>query len=124
MSENNKIPAVLGIGNALVDIMTVIEEETVLKEFGLPRGSMTLVDAELSKKIYNATINYKREKTTGGSVANSIHAIACLGGNAGYLGKIGDDELGVVFKEEFEKNSIKNAFLFKRKRNRPCNGYG
>lgn len=112
MDRNIKIPAVLGVGNALVDVITVLEDDSVLERFGLPRGSMTLVDSELSKHIYNAVFSEKSELSTGGSVANTMRSFASIGGNGGYLGKIGNDELGVVFKEAFEKRGIKTHLYF------------
>lgn len=115
MDNNIKIPAVLGVGNALVDIITVLSNDSVLEKFGLPRGSMTLVDTELSKKIYGDVYCEKSEMSTGGSVANTIRSLANLGGRGGYLGKIGNDELGHVFKEAFEKRGIKTHLHFSEK---------
>jgi len=115
MDNSIKIPAVLGVGNALVDIITVLSNDSVLEKFGLPRGSMTLVDAELSKKIYNDVYSEKSEMSTGGSVANTMRSLANLGGRGGYLGKIGNDELGHVFKEAFEKRGIKTHLHFSEK---------
>lgn len=115
MGNNIKIPAVIGVGNALVDIISVLENDTILDKFGLPRGSMTLVDAELSKKIHDSVFSEKSEMSTGGSVANTMRTLASLGGNSGYLGKIGNDELGVVFKEAFEKRGIKTHLFFSEK---------
>jgi len=115
MNNNVKIPAVLGVGNALVDIISVLENDLVLAEFGLPRGSMTLVDAGLSKKIYDSVFSEKSEMSTGGSVANTMRSLASLGGNGGYLGKIGNDNLGIVFKDAFEKRGIKTHLYFSEK---------
>ncbi|TNF40325.1 MAG: adenosine kinase, partial [Bacteroidetes bacterium] len=112
MKHNSNLPSVLGVGNALVDIITVIENDVILEKFGLPRGSMTLVDAELSKKIYDKVFSDKSEMSTGGSVANTMRTLANLGGNGGYLGKIGDDKLGHIFKEAFEKIGIKTHLSF------------
>lgn len=107
MSKNSKIPAVLGVGNALVDIISVLQDDSILHKFGLPRGSMTLVDTELSKKIYDATFSKNSEMSTGGSVANTMRSLASLGGNGGYLGKIGKDELGKLFQQDFERKGIR-----------------
>ncbi len=115
MNNFKNVPAVLGIGNALVDVINVLENDAVLAEFGLPRGSMTLVDDNLSKIIYEATILNKREVTTGGSAANTMHALANLGAKCGYLGKIGNDELGHVFKKEFEGKKIGTHLFFSEK---------
>ena len=106
MKYFEKIPSVLGVGNALIDIIIQLEDDTVLKEFGLPRGSMTIVDEDLSQKIYKATAGNEMQITTGGSAANTIRSLASLGGNCGYLGKTGNDELGNVFKSELEKKEI------------------
>lgn len=101
-----KKPAVMGMGNALVDVINILENDTTLAKFGLPRGSMTLVDAELSQKIYDATRLNQRQLTTGGSAANAIHSLATLGVKTGYIGKIGRDELGETFRDEFERKQI------------------
>ena len=106
MKYSKEIPSVLGIGNALIDMITQLDDDSALNDFGLSRGSMTLVDAALSQKIYNVTAGNKRQITTGGSAANTIRSLASLGGNCGYIGKIGNDELGRVFKSEFEKKGI------------------
>ena len=109
---NKYLPAVLGVGNALVDVISILNNDSILEKYGLPRGSMTLVDARLSKKIYDEVFSAKSELTTGGSVANTMRTLASLGGNGGYLGKIGRDELGNVFKEAFEQRGIKTHLLY------------
>jgi sugar/nucleoside kinase (ribokinase family) len=114
MINKEKLPSVLGVGNALTDILFRLEEDTLLKTFGLPRGSMTLVDASLSKKIFD-TVDGKYEISTGGSAANTIRSLAGLGGNCGYLGKVGDDQLGRIFKQEFEKQGIKTHLALSEK---------
>ena len=115
MENTKKLPAVLGIGNALVDVINSLENDAALEKFGLPRGSMTLVDDQLSKTIYESTKFDKREITTGGSAANTIHALANLGGNCGYLGKIGKDKLGDIFEKEFQRKSIKAHLFYSEK---------
>lgn len=115
MKRNINLPSVLGVGNALVDIISVIENDVILEKFGLPRGSMTLVDAELSKIIYDTVFSDRSEMSTGGSVANTMRTLASLGGRGGYLGKIGNDKLGHIFKEAFEKIGIKTHLSFSAK---------
>lgn len=106
------IPTVLGVGNALVDVISVLESDALLETFGLPRGSMTLVDAERSKQIYEATYSEKSELTTGGSVANTMRGMANLGSAGGYMGKVGKDELGELFKNDFEKRGLTTHLVF------------
>lgn len=112
MTKKNNNPAVLGVGNALVDVISVLKDDSVLEQFGLPRGSMTLVDAAQSKVIYDATYSEASELATGGSVANTMRSMANLGGNAGYMGKIGNDELGELFKSDFEKAGVKTHLFY------------
>ena len=100
------IPSVLGVGNALIDILTVIKDDSLLKSFGLPRGSMTLVDTDRSRQIYETVVTGLSEITTGGSVANTMRAMANLGCRGGYMGRIGRDELGELFKNDFEKRGL------------------
>ena len=115
MQNFKKLPAVLGIGNALVDVINSLENDSVLEMFGLPRGSMILVDAELSETIYDKTKFDKREITTGGSAANTIYSLASLGGSCGYLGKIGSDKLGEVFRAELERKNIDTHLFYSEK---------
>jgi len=104
--------SVLGIGNALIDVLISITDDSVLEKFGLPKGSMTLVDAILSSEIKKETKNSTRSIQTGGSAANTIHGIAKLGGRCGYIGKISDDEFGNFYLEDFKKNQINTHFYF------------
>lgn len=110
MKQN--IPAVLGVGNALVDVISVLKDDSVLDNFGLPRGSMTLVDAAQSKVIYDATYSDESELATGGSVANTMRSLANLGGNGGYMGKIGRDNLGELFQNDFEKRGVTTHLFY------------
>jgi sugar/nucleoside kinase (ribokinase family) len=110
VSNNHK--SILGIGNALIDVLININDDTVLQKFGLPKGSMTLVDASLSSEIKKETKNNHRTIQTGGSAANTIHGIAKLGGKCGYIGKIADDEYGNFYIDDFRKNDINTHFFF------------
>ena len=88
---------ILGMGNALVDIMIPVESDTILEMLALPKGSMQLVDRERSNSILNALKGYKKSQSAGGSAANTIHGLAKLGASTGYIGVIGEDELGGFF---------------------------
>ena len=80
---------VLGMGNALVDIMTRLESEELLQIFSLPKGSMQLVDKDFANKVNEGTKHLEKKQTSGGSAANTIHGLACLGVETGFIGKIG-----------------------------------
>ena len=88
---------VLGIGNAVVDVLAKVGEG-FLSERGLPKGSMQLVDAVKAGKIY-ADIIPERE-VPGGSAANTVAGLASLGGAPAFIGKIHDDELGQIFTRD------------------------
>lgn len=108
----NKQKSILGIGNALIDVLIHIQDDSVLQKFGLPKGSMTLVDTRLSEEIKKETKNNQRTIQTGGSAANTVHGIAKLGGQCGYIGKISDDEFGNFYIEDFRKNNINTHFFY------------
>ena len=84
---------ILGMGNALVDIMTTLPDDGVLAEFNLPKGSMQLVDSELCDRIYKRIEQYNPKISAGGSAANTIHGLAHLGAKCGFIGKTSRDKL-------------------------------
>jgi sugar/nucleoside kinase (ribokinase family) len=108
-----KMKQILGIGNALVDVMTIIPDDSVLKKFELPRGSMQLVDATKSQLIKEGTSGYKRSLASGGSAANTIHGLAMLKATAGFIGSVGNDETGDFFEKDM-KNAGAETILFRR----------
>jgi len=97
---------VLGMGNALVDIITRIDNDEILKGFGLPKGSMTLVDLDTSNYIHAETAGMPKSKASGGSAANTIHGLAHLGVETGFVGTVGDDDMGKFFKKDMQVNNI------------------
>ncbi|PLW92703.1 MAG: adenosine kinase [Marinilabiliales bacterium] len=102
---------IIGIGNALVDLMTQIDNDATLENLNLPKGSMQLVDGENSKKAIGATATFKRTIASGGSAANTIHGLARLDSPVGFIGKIGRDEMGTFFKEDMQKSNIDTYLL-------------
>jgi len=104
---------ILGIGNALVDVMTLIDNDNILEKFSLPKGSMQLVDGEISALIKSGTINFKRNLVSGGSAANTIHGLAMLGVNTGFIGSVGKDDTGDFFESDMKKADVK-TFLSRR----------
>src|SRR5687768_2520543 len=88
---------VVGIGNALVDVLSHESDEFVARH-GLARGAMTLVDAARSDEIYAAM--GPAIEASGGSVANTVAGVASLGGRAGFVGRCADDQLGKVFAHD------------------------
>jgi sugar/nucleoside kinase (ribokinase family) len=102
---------ILGIGNALVDVMTLIDNESVLEKFSLPRGSMQLVDGEKSATIKDGTKSFPRTMASGGSAANTIHGLAMVGVTTGFIGSIGKDETGDFFENDLKKAGVSTNLL-------------
>ena len=108
--------SVLGLGNALVDILAKIESDTLLDELNLPKGSMQLIDEEGVKLINSKAGHMITEKAAGGSAANTIHGLATLGIQSGFIGTIGKDEMGEFFKKDMEKSNIKTFLNYGKAR--------
>lgn len=104
---------ILGIGNALVDVITLIDNDKILDIFSLPKGSMQLVDKEKSILVRSGTTNFSKTMASGGSAANTIHGLALLGVKTGFIGSIGKDEHGEFFEKDMKTAGV-NTFLTKR----------
>lgn len=85
---------VVGMGNALTDIVINVASDEVLERFGLARGGMTLVDEASQKKISEALHELPAVRSLGGSAGNTIRALAKLGTQTGFIGKVGHDATG------------------------------
>jgi len=88
---------VVGIGNAIVDVL-VQADERFLGDHGLTKGTMALVDEQQAERLY-ASVGPGLE-TSGGSAANTLAGIAQLGGRAGFIGRVRDDQLGAIFAHD------------------------
>lgn len=97
---------VLGLGNALVDIVTKMHNDSTLDQLSLPKGSMQLVDEIFMQKAVEHTKHLHQTLAAGGSAANTIHGLANLGVETAFIGKIGCDAFGDVFESDMVKNSI------------------
>ncbi|MBE9485229.1 MAG: adenosine kinase [Bacteroidetes bacterium] len=102
---------IIGLGNALVDIIVFIDEDELLEKLDLPKGSMQLVDIEKSSMIRKACEHLPSSFASGGSAANTIYGLAKLGVETSFIGKIGKDDYGRIFKEDLERSNIKPVLL-------------
>ncbi len=98
---------IIGIGNAVVDILARVDNDALIKQFNLSKGSMTLVNQELSNQIMKEISGFPKTISTGGSAANTIHGLANLGLKTTFIGKTGKDEYGKFFNEDLITNNIK-----------------
>ena len=92
---------VLGIGNAVVDVISQ-SSDMFLEKMDIKKGIMQLVDRDRGELLYNSMDN--RKQAPGGSVANTIAGIGALGLKTGFIGKVGTDELGVFYRDTMEEN--------------------
>ncbi len=97
---------VLGIGNALVDILVRIPNDGLLNQFNLPRGGMKLIDTERFAEVYGAIKNFEPTIVSGGSVSNTVSALANLGIQSTMVGKVGRNELGRFFRTDLERAGV------------------
>ena len=102
---------VLGIGNAIVDVICKVDE-SFLSENNLTKSTMKLVNEDEFKKLLS---NLKIEETlAGGSVANSIVGLAQLGNTVSFIGKINDDELGNKYEKSLTNEKVKYYYQKKK----------
>ena len=96
----------IGLGNALVDVLSVLKSDDTLEKLSLPKGSMQLIDKDLSAKIQDEIKDGDRHFVTGGSASNTISGLAALGAPCHFIGKTGEDEAGEFFKSDMEKHGV------------------
>jgi len=104
---NNKCD-VLGIGSALLDIVVNVDDD-FLKNLGLTKGGMSLVDEDQYKKIIDKISKIKSLKTrkfSGGSAANTTIGVSNLGGKSMFVGKVGKDANGKDYKRLLSKKGV------------------
>jgi sugar/nucleoside kinase (ribokinase family) len=94
---------VVGIGNAIVDVLTHAEDR-FLDEHGLAKGTMTLIDAIRAEVLYESM--GPAVEVSGGSAANTLAALASLGGNGAFIGKVRNDQLGGIFRHDIQAAGV------------------
>lgn len=102
---------ILGIGNALVDVLTKVDNEQILSELHLPKGSMQLLSTEAYAEVTRRMLALPTKLTTGGSACNTLLALSHLDAPTGMIGKIGDDENGRFFASYFAQRGISTRLL-------------
>ncbi len=103
MTANPARYDVVGIGNALVDVIAHADDSFIERE-SLVKGSMTLVETERAVSLYKALGS--AVEMSGGSAANTMCGVASFGGRAAYIGKVCDDDLGQVFGHDLRAVGI------------------
>ena len=103
---------ILGIGNAIVDVICKVDDEFIKKN-NLTKSTMKLIFDE--KEFKQLLSNLKIEKTvSGGSVANSIVGLSQLGNDVGFIGKVNDDDLGGKYEDGLKTENVKYFYSKKK----------
>ena len=99
IGKNRQMKKIIGIGNALVDALAVLKDDELLSVFGLPKGSMTLIGDDEQLRIQECFAALDVQQATGGSAGNTMLALANLSAQPGFIGTIGDDNIGNFFAD-------------------------
>ncbi|MBR1595353.1 MAG: adenosine kinase [Phocaeicola sp.] len=102
---------IIGMGNALVDVLVSLTDDKMLEELRLPKGSMQLINEDRYLYIKSVFDQLETKRSTGGSSGNMVKALAMLGEKPGFIGKIGPDEMGDFYRSEGEQVGIEMKLL-------------
>ena len=111
---------VIGIGNALADMLVNLKTDSVLGRFKLAKGSMSLVDTKLQTEISKSVAGLPYSLSLGGSAGNTIRAMARLGCSVGFIGKVGPDTTGDFFIQALENLGVEPVIFRGAERSGKC----
>lgn len=109
--KNRKMDKIIGLGNALVDILVKLESDEILQKMQLPKGQMTLIDSDKLQIISSFLESQTTHLSNGGSAGNAIYALAKLGAGTGFIGKVKKDVYGKYLRENFAKAGIETHLM-------------
>ncbi|WP_099464358.1 MULTISPECIES: adenosine kinase [Parabacteroides] len=101
----------IGLGNALVDVLLKLDNDNVLSEIGIKKGAMDMIDQQQMLAIRKAQEHLERSQAPGGSVCNTMRAMAFLGAKTGFVGKIGSDSVGEFYEKALEEAGVTPYFI-------------
>ena len=114
------IRRIIGIGNALTDMLVNLSNDNVLQEYELTKGSMSLVDSQLQTAISKSVAGCPYSLSLGGSAGNTIRAMARLGTTVGFIGKVGEDNTGEFYEQALRNIGIEPLMLRSDQRSGKC----
>lgn len=118
--DYKKMKKILGMGNALTDILLQIENDELLKKLNLLKGGMQLIDSDKVTEIQGNLNMEEAKMATGGSASNTVNGITRLGGKAGFFGKIGRDEVGDFFMHDTLHNGVVPHLIYSEQSSGTC----
>lgn len=102
---------ILGLGNALVDVLSKLDSDETLVKIGIQKGAMDMISREQMYVIWKYQANTETTQAPGGANCNTMRAIALLGGQSGFIGKVGDDNLGQFYEEALLKAGVASYLI-------------
>lgn len=102
---------ILGLGNALVDVLSKLDSDETLVKIGIQKGAMDMISREQMYVIRKYQANTETTQASGGANCNTMRAIALLGGQSGFIGKVGDDNLGQFYEEALLKAGVASYLI-------------
>ena len=102
---------ILGLGNALVDVLSKLDSDETLVKIGIQKGAMDMIPREQMYVIRKYQANTETTQAPGGANCNTMRAIALLGGQSGFIGKVGDDNLGQFYEEALLKAGVASYLI-------------
>lgn len=102
---------ILGLGNALVDVLSKLESDETLVKIGIQKGAMDMISREQMYVIRKYQANTETTQAPGGANCNTMRAIALLGGQSGFIGKVGDDNLGQFYEVALLKAGVASYLI-------------
>ena len=97
---------IIGIGNALVDVLYRLDDEHLLSEIHLKKDAMTLINERWEHEIERMTADIEKRMASGGSIGNTMIALARLGNEPGYIGRVGNDGMGSFFEQKLNDAGV------------------
>lgn len=101
----------IGLGNALVDVLLKLQTEETLSEVGIRKGAMDMINRQQMLTIRAKQEKLERTEAPGGSVCNTMRAMARLGASTGFIGKIGDDAVGEFYERAVRASGVTPYFI-------------
>lgn len=103
---------IIGMGNALVDVLVQLKQDTVLQELDLPKGSMTLINNNKLNAINKLLSQLTPSCVAGGSAGNVVRALVEVGGQGAFIGKIANDDFGKLFSNSLASRGVETRLLY------------
>lgn len=102
---------ILGVGNALLDTLTKIDNTEIFSELKLSEGGMTLIDEGTFRRLSQRLSAFPTQRSTGGSSSNAVLAASILGAATAFVGKVGEDEQGDFYGQAQRQQGVQPFLL-------------